>query len=318
MDEFNQTQKVFVKSNNSIQKIHLNYTYSLIFILVSTLILYLIFDYQENAINLIKNFLLITIIASAFKYIINIIKKDYSLKSIYRDYNLLSISIIISLFSQNNPYYIIIIAIFLTIVIKNINNKRNLSSTLYGILILIIYNSFFTNHLYINVNNIKLIDYLINPSYISPILSIISFIYIFYKKSIKYNIVIAYFLTYFSIIFLYTVLNSINPYNILIALMINSPIFLSIYTLSDYKITPTISESGIIYGIISGLISAILYFIIPDLSIIISMIVSPLILTNYLDKISPKLKYNPKTYYLYITISFIMVIIAIIILSLVF
>ena len=72
--------------------------------------------------------------------------------------------------------------------------------------------------------------------------------------------------------------------------------FLSIYTLPDYKITPITSEGNIIYGIILAIISVILRLVIPELSIILTFIIGPILLTNIIDKISPTLKYNNKLY----------------------
>ena len=73
MSEFNLKNQVYVKTNNNVKKISLNYTYSLIFIFIVTIFLYLIFGYQKETIHLLKNFCLSIITLSITTYIINII-----------------------------------------------------------------------------------------------------------------------------------------------------------------------------------------------------------------------------------------------------
>ena len=315
MKEFTVKQKVYLKSNNSISKINLNYTYSIIIFIILTLILSLIFKYQTYAISLIKSVIFSLIITTIITYLINILKKEYQLKTIYKDTNILSIALIIALFSTNCPYYITLIALIITIIIKNKSNKLELSAALYGILLINLYNQFISNNIVPITTDFKIIDFLINPNYLSPILSVLAFIYIFHKKSIKYNIVISYILTLFSITFLYTILNNNNINFILSFFLTNSLLFLSVYTLPDYKITPIISHSQIIYGIILGIATTIMFFFIPNLSVIIPLIIMPYIITKPLDNLSPKLKYNPKVYYLVVLLCIIIITITIIILT---
>jgi len=318
MSESNRTQRVFIKSNSSVKKISLNYTYSLIFIFILTIFSYLIFGYQKETIFLIKNFCLSIITLSILTYIINIVKKKSNISLIYKDNNLLSLSLIISLFSNNIPYYIVIIASILASIIKTINPKRDLSASLYSILLLIIYREATTYYLYQDMHNLKFISYIVNPLFINPILSISAFIYLFLKKSIKYNLVLGYFITFFLAVFVYTILNKEDILNIFIGIILNSSIFLSIYALTDYKITPSTNESCLIYGIITGIISLILYVIIPKLAIVVPLIASPLLLTKYLDKISPRLKYEKKFYNLFLFSLFLLIIISVIILIVLF
>ena len=114
---------------------------------------------------------------------------------------------------------------------------------------------------------------------------------------------------------LYVLLKKINIEYILLAITINSLIFLSIYSLADYQISPTIGEVQIIYGIIVAMITIMFSFIIPHLSVVIPMLIAPLILTTSLEKISPKLKYNHKKYHTYVAIYLITTIILVIIIS---
>ena len=294
MNSLNLSNKVFIKTNNSVKKISLNYTYSLIFIFITTIILYLICGYREEIIPLIKNFFLSTIILFITTYILNLIKKKTSISPVYKDNNLLSLAIIISLFSSKIPYYIVIIASILVVISKSINSKRNLSSSLYGILLLIIYKETTTYYPYMDMHNLRIIDYIVNPLFVNPILSLLAFIYLFHKKSIKYNLVFGYFVTLFLLIFAYNIFQKNDIINIFIGIISPSSIFLSIYALADYEVTPTISESCLIYGIITGIFSIIIYAFYSKLAIVIPMIILPLILTKYLDKISPKLKYQKR------------------------
>ena len=310
MSEFCLRDKVFAKTDNSVKKISLNYTYGLLFIFIVTIFLYLIFGYQKEAIDLIKNFSLSILTLSIATYIINIIKKKTSLSAIYKNNNLLSLSLIISLFSNNIPYYIVIIASLLVVITKLINPQRNLSSSLYGILLIVLYKETTTYYVYQDMHSLKLIDYLVNPLFINPLLSLITFIYLFHKKSIKYNLVFGYFITFFLAIFLYTIINKGDIPGIFIEMIINSSIFFSVYTLTDYEMTPSTLESSLIYGIITGILSFILYVFYPKLSVIVPLLIAPLILTKYLDKISPKLKYEKKFYNLFLTILLLIIVIS--------
>ena len=80
MREFKQVQKVYIKSPNHTKKISLNYTISLLFILLTTFILYLIFNYHKEAILLSKNFFIITITIFLLTFIINIFQKNINQK----------------------------------------------------------------------------------------------------------------------------------------------------------------------------------------------------------------------------------------------
>jgi hypothetical protein len=68
--------------------------------------------------------------------------------------------------------------------------------------------------------------------------------------------------------------------------------------LGDYPDTPITSEGQVIYGIVLGLFTSVLRFIIPELSVVIPLILGPFMLTKLINKISFKLKYNKKYYYI--------------------
>ena len=178
-------------------------------------------------------------------------------------------------------------------------------------------NSFNMNYNEVLDMNNGIYNYLFGINYLSPILSIMMFIYLFHKKGIKYNIVISYILTISIIMFLYGIFTD-KMWFILFELSTGSLLFLTIYTLTDYKVSPTIGEAQILYGIILGIVTSVLRFVIPELAVITTIIFGELILSNYLDNISYKLKYNKKLYNSLIIISMILIIVTIIVLTIIY
>ena len=322
--EFITKQKVYVKSNNNTYKIYRNYLYSLIFFVISLILLNLLFGDKEIIIPLIKTIIISIITTSILDYILNIFKKKYNFIKIYKEDNVIELALIMALFGLNVNYYVLVGAIFISLIIEKFNRKIRLSSSLFGILFIILYR-YFTNDLITPLSNFKELNYygtisevIIGNTYdylISNIISIIVFIYLFSKKSIKYNIVVSYVLTMLFIMLLYGIFNGMNIWMSFFELATGELLFLSVYMLPDYQVTPTTMEGQIIYGIILGIISAILRFVIPNTSVIITMIIGELLITRYIQKISPKLKYNKKTYYFVIGLTIIISIISVIILS---
>lgn len=308
MNNLNNPSKVFIKSENNYTKIINKYNTSLIIFTIITIIINIFIGNKDLSISLIKSLLISFISISIFSYIINIIKKEYNILKLYTEDSIISISIIIAFFGININIYILILAILLTLIIKNTIKNINISSSLYGILLIILY-KYFNSDIDIPLSLIKslsykeiieqgggITNYLFGISYVNPILSIISFLYLFHHKSIKYNLVFSYILTFSLVMLLYGLFSGIGIWFILYELFTGSILFLSVYTLTDYRMTPTISEGNIIYGIILAIISSILRLIISELSIVLTFILGPFLLTNLIDKISPKLKYNNKLY----------------------
>ena len=321
--------KVFIKSNNDYNKIINKYNISLILFTIITIIINLLIGNKELTISLLKTLFISFTFTSILTYIYNIIKKQSNILKMYTNDSIISISIVLALFSVNTNIFILLLAILITIIVKNTFKNINISSVLYGILIITLY-KYFNNNMNISLDILKTLtfkeviklgesitNYLFGITYLNPIISIMSFIYLFYHKSIKYNLVFSYIITFILIITLYGILSGIGIWLPIYELLTDYLIFLSIYTLTDYKMTPTISEGNIIYGIILGIISSILKIIIPSISIILTFILGPLLLTNIIDKISPKLKYNNKLYFEMISIIIVVVIIALIIITIV-
>ena len=315
MKEFKKVDKIFIKSSNTTNKIYNRYLYSLIPFVLFTIIYNLIGDKQDIAINIIKSLLINISTCILVQYIFNLIKKDKNIIKIFKEDNIITIGIILSLFSINSNIYTMIISSIISILAKNLIKSTNTSASLYGIL-LIILSSYYNNAINTPLTNLKdlsyigsynniikpygtILDYIIgtNNIYLSPLLSLLAFIYLFHKKSIKYNIIFSYIITLSSIMLLFGLLNNMNIWYSFFQMTTGNLLFLSVFCLTDYPNTPATGEGQIIYGIILAILTGILRFIIPELSTIIALIIGPLLLTKLINKISFKLKYNKKTYY---------------------
>lgn len=323
MRTYNVVDKTYVKSNNSTNKIISRYTYSLLAFIILSSIINLFLGNKDIIILLIKTIIISLVISSIIAYIINIIKKKYNFIKIYTEDNTIFISLVISLFGYNSNIYILLISIFISFIIKNIYKEINNSCVIYGIILLIISNYFnnindlfnMTNNYnvpYTTLKDIGIINYLFNIKYLVPALSILSFIYLFYKKGIKYSLLFSYIGLFIFMMLLIGMLNG-KIYLVLFELLTSNILFIGVYLLSDYKISPTIDRGGTIYGIILGYLTVILRFIIPQLAILLPIALSTFIINKPLDKISYKFKYNEKLYYLTLTISLVIVLITCII-----
>ena len=293
MNEYLVTNKVYIKSNNKSSLILNRYFYSLLIYIFLTIIGYLIFKKYDLVLSLLKSLTLSFIISSILGYIINVIYKDSNFLNIYKKDNIHTISLLIGVFGVNTNIIVLSISILIAIIAKKLNKNLNLSSALYAIVIILTYK--YLNHelLLLDMNNIELNKDLVY--YIDPILSLLMFSYLFYKKSIKYNIFIYYIITVFLIMLGVGILTGMHITLPFIVLSSNSIIFLSVYTLTDYMMTPTINETGRVYGIVIGIITSILTFIIYPLSIVIPFIICPYLLTKKLDNNSYKFKYKKKS-----------------------
>lgn len=335
MKEFQKVDKVFIKSNNTVSKIINRYLYCLIPFILFIIIYNLIWGSTTIIISLLKNIIISSITSIIIEYLFNLKNKKQKISKLILENQILTISFIIGLFSLNISIPIIIIASVITIIIKNLTKTNSIYATLYGILFLII-SKYFQNTLDTPLNNLatlsyqgtyesillpygNLLDYILGTTtnYLSPILSIISFIYLFHKKSIKYNIVFSYILTITFIMLSLGILNNMNIWYLLFQLTTGNLLFLSVFILPDYKITPTTEEGQRIYGIILAILTCILRFILPELSVIITLILGPILLTKLLNNISFKLKYNHKYYYSILITSIILVLITSIILNII-
>lgn len=327
MKEFIKKDKVFIKSNNETSKIYNRYLYCLISFVIFIVIYNLIWGSVIDIINLLKSIFVSLFTLTIIQYVFNLGYRKKGIMKILFENQILSIAIILGLFSMGCPIWVSIVSSILTIVMKNILKKMTISSSLYGILVIILakYYLFDLDTPLINLTKFSYVgtyDNIINSyggllnyilgikiGYLSPILSILCFIYLFHKKSIKYNIVFSYVLTISFIMLITGLVNDMNIWYLFFQLTTGNILFLTVFTLGDYPITPTTQEGQLIYGILLGIITGILRFIIPELSVVITLILGPILFTKLINNISFKLKYNYKYYYSYIVGCLILVII---------
>lgn len=322
MNSFKIVNKIFVRSNNETYKILRRYTISLSLFLLFIISFHIYQKEYSEVLNLIKTVLVTTGVNFIFQYIVNVIRHK-GIKSL-KENNILGIAVIISIITYQEKLLISVIAILISCVVRLINRNINFSSVLYGLLFVVIYKQYYLQVdtpliNFINMNNYGGYDQAIglyggikgflfgtNLYYLSPFLCVVVFGYLFYKKSIKYPTVVSYLTTFIIIMFMYGLLKGMNIWFVFFQITTGNILFLSIYALSDYRVTPVTQEGQTLYGMILAILTVILRFIIPELAVIIPLILGPIVLTKYLDNISYKLKTNNKLYR-FLTISCILV-----------
>lgn len=332
MKEFKKVNKIFIKSNNTTNKIFNRYLFCLIPFILLLITYNLIWGSKTEILNLIKSISISLITSLIVQFIFNLIKKEKKLSKLFLEDKILTISIILGLFSINASIPIIIISSLLSIIIKSVFKNITISSSLYGILLIII-SSYFTNNLDTPLTNVKELLYLgtyneiVKPygsilsytlglnNYLSPLLALISFIYLLHKKSIKYNIVFSYVATFLITMLSFGLFNGMSVWYLFFQLTTGNILFLIVFCGTDYPVTPTTSEGQTIYGIILGIVTSVLRFIVPELSVVITLILGPILLTKIIDRISFKLKYNRRYYYTILSACILLVIITNIILN---
>ena len=306
MTNFSTPNKTYVKSNNSVSKMQNSYFYSLIAFIIFLVIYNLIIKKPVNVIHIVISLIISIMTAIITTYILNIKEK----KKIKNITSLISISTIIVLVGYNANYLVIILATIFSLIIKKIIKNINISCSIYGILLIIIYNYFFKdidtplqilkNMGYIGSyealikSNGTITSYLFGSYYLSPIVSMIMFFYLFHKKAIKYNLVFSYVLTFSTIMLIIGLVKGMNIYYLFFQLTTGNILFLIVYGLTDSTSTPTINISQNIYGVILALISIAMRFVFPEASVIISLIIGQLFINKLIEKITIKLKYNRK------------------------
>ena len=306
MSEFKTYNKTYIKSNNSIRKINLNYIYSLLFIFLY----YLIYNYIRygELIILIKSIFSI-ILCTIIWWIMNSKKK---ILEIIIDDNILSISLILSLLFYKYSYITLGIAIISTLLFKKIYKNIELSSVLAGLLIGYIYIYLFEypiTTLELEMGSDNILCLLRGDYYISAIVSLMAFLYLFNRKAIKYNLFISYVITITLITLIYSLFNSLGLEYFLITILSNNLLFYGIYILCDSKTSPVIFEGQILYGIVMGIICGILLNINTFIGIIIALILGVFVFSKLIDNFSIKMRYNKKTRKIVMGVMVLMVII---------
>lgn len=330
MKTFHQSQICFIKSNNSINKINLTYLKSITFFTIYILLLNLILKNYSYLTNYLITILLTTITITTITYLINLLKKEKNFIKVFIEDNILTISLLLSPFLVPLSIKELLLASSITAISKKVIKGINLSSILYGILFLYIYR-YFGNNLNTPLTNLALLNYsgtyseivtnngsissyIFGYNYLSPLISLLAFIYLFMKKSTKYNLAFSYIITYTIMMLIIGIFNNMSIWFAFFQLVSGNILYYATYTLGDYTITPETSEGQILYGYLLGIISVILRFIVPETSIIIAIILGHLLLTPIVRKIMPKLKYDYKSSILYLGLTTILSITTIIIL----
>ena len=308
MNEYVMKHKAYIKSHNSVKKIMDKYTISLILFILSAIIINLFLKDNNQVLALIKSLTISLIVTSILAYLINIFRHKNNFMLIYTEDNVHLLALIIGLFAIDINIYILIFAIVISLIIKNIFININISASLYGILVILLY-KYFTGNLITPLTELHksmymlsynemielgngLSNYLFDFIYLSPILSIIAFIYLFHKKAIKYHLVFSYILTVLVLMIIIGLSKNFNIWFAFFQLITGNILFLTVYTLTDFKVSPTIKEGQRLYGIILGIITVILRLIIPEFAVIIAIILGSNFLVKPIEKLSPKLKYR--------------------------
>ena len=304
MTEYPIANKIFVKSSNTSYKILFRYSLSLIVFLLYVSFCLLIKKDYSNGIKLFETFIISSIISIIFQCIINITRKKKGIIKIFTEDNVLASSVIISLFSYKEKFIVIIIASLISEIVKLFSKNIGLSSSLYGVLFILIYKRItgniielpFIRNIFSQSKDIIKLSLGLTFQNLSPVVSISLLLYLFQKKSIKYPIVFSYIISYIITVTIFSILNSNGLNYFIINILGSNVLFIAVFLSGDYKITPISIEGGIIYGIILSTLTFILSHIDLYLAPVISCILSSLFLTRFIDKISFKLKYNRKFY----------------------
>ena len=97
MREFKTIDKIYIKSNNTTNKIFNRYLYCLIPFIILIVIYNLVWGNTSTAINLLKSISISLIISIIVQYVFNITKKDINISKIFIEDKVLTISLIIGL-----------------------------------------------------------------------------------------------------------------------------------------------------------------------------------------------------------------------------
>lgn len=333
MKEFKTVDGVFVKSNNSTWQIFNRYTYGLIFLTVYNLIYNLILGETRYVLSYLKTLGIVIVLTILIGYGINIVFKKKKFKNFVIEESLFPLALILSYFLVDLNILLCFGSILMTLLIKTFFKRINLSAVLFGILGIYIYR-YFSGNLITPLTNLgrlgftgnydeivknygSILDYLLGKVYLSPLVLILIFGYLFYRKSIKYNLVITYNLTIFGLFLVFGLFNGMNIWYAFFQLVCGNVIFFSIFCLSDYMASPTIGSGQILYGFIIGILTVILRFIIPEVDVIVAQIVG-IFMVKWVDKFSVKLKYQDNIRGITIISSIILSIFTCVILSIIF
>lgn len=276
----------FIRTDNDTYKIYKN-----IFVSLIPLILFIIYKSRLKAIPnlLIGPFLSLLIEYLYFKFY----KKEENYKdSILRSHPILFGTILSLIIPYKAPIYLLVIAILLSSLFKYITGgyeNIKINPILVGYLLVYV---FFKDYGIVKVNiDANLFEIFAYGTDIPVLLCILSYIFLYHKKCIKFKIPLISTLTY---IFLVTIIGLINNYgiNYIFYNILNyNIIFFYIFIESDYITSPITNIGQIFYSIIVSILS-IWFLYLTNLPIVLSILICNL-LVPLLDKIG---YFSIKTY----------------------
>jgi len=240
---------------------------------------------------------IITSILSEYLYSKLIVKKNENIKYFFKNKDAIISGIIFSLIiSINTPIWLVILGSFLSTIIGKMLfggfGRNKINAPLIGKLVVILISAFILNNYgYLNTGESSMIEPLNNfyaikniGSYeemikpygslwnfffgtipgelgtTSSLLCLLGFLYLVYKKAIKWRIPLTYIGTVFIMTYIIGVLNNVGLWYSLFNLLTGGLLFAAIYLASDNVTSPTTPVAQVIYGIFLGILTTILRY----------------------------------------------------------
>jgi Na+-translocating ferredoxin:NAD+ oxidoreductase RnfD subunit len=287
----------FIKHNNSVLKIKNNLFLSLSLIILCNFYFKGILPYikgKNDLYNLLYS-LISPIIGGLTSYLSEYIYLKYISKKrndeikfeLKYSFNVFT-GIFLSLILFNNPIYLIIIGNIMSFIVFKIYNKDKFNKALIGCIFVIIFlklkNIDIYNYIYIKPDS-NLKDVLFDYSNITcPFLCILAFIFLSYKKAIKWKIPVFYIGTVFILLsiigFRWNLGLNYSCFNILKS----GILFYAVFIAPDLITSPITSVGQILYSILLGILTVAFTYLTSIPSMIISILIMNF-LANLLDKI---------------------------------
>ena len=278
MKEFKEYEGPFIHTNETYQKIMFSYIVAFIPFFVYNFYMNGIIKWQETKnINDLLYPVIFTLLPLLIILILEIIYKlifvkNQSLKNYLKEnFSIFSILFFPFLLKINTPLYIISLSTILGYLLYKTLFKKWYSLTIISYLIYLIIGFFNPNYLeflkilpidynYLITSNTGFMNLLLNGSNLmSPIITILTFVYLYIKKDNKYQITISALIT---ILFITTIIGLLNksiwfPFYFILT---GGTLFITTILASDFY-SPATKNGKIMYGALIGLLIILLRFI---------------------------------------------------------
>ncbi len=278
MKEFKEYEGPFIHTNETYQKIMFSYIVAFIPFFVYNFYMNGIIKWQETKnINDLLYPVIFTLLPLLIILILEIIYKlifvkNQSLKNYLKEnFSIFSILFFPFLLKINTPLYIISLSTILGYLLYKTLFKKWYSLTIISYLIYLIIGFFNPNYLeflkilpidynYLITSNAGFMNLLLNGSNLmSPIITILTFVYLYIKKDNKYQITISALIT---ILFITTIIGLLNksiwfPFYFILT---GGTLFITTILASDFY-SPATKNGKIMYGALIGLLIILLRFI---------------------------------------------------------